>query len=80
MILWNTYYISMWSQKQSRASMEWGVTGSESIEQDRPQFVGMLINSPINGQPETYFSDSSRKLRQIFAYVSQLSFINCLLT
>lgn len=47
--------------------MKWGTSGYEEEEQNRPQFKGEKVLSPINGKPTYYFSKVSRFYRSLFS-------------
>ena len=63
MALWSTAFIEYWKRKESRISMEWGMSEFEETEQDRPAFVGKKIASPVTGKKEVYFSRFTRFYR-----------------
>ena len=44
-------------------------TGYESLEQDRPQFEGEEILSPVNGQSVLYFAKADKDYRVRIANV-----------
>ena len=50
--------------------MKWGVHGYEGLQQDRPQFEGEEILSPINGKQTKYFSSAEKAFRVRVANVS----------
>ena len=56
-------------------------TGYESLEQDRPQFEGEEILSPVNGQSVLYFAKADKDYRVRIANVIQslLHFVFCIL-
>ena len=37
--------------------MMWGMSGFEEEEEDRPEFEGETISSPVTGEDETYFPE-----------------------
>ncbi len=47
--------------------MKWGTVGFEEEEQNRPQFKGEKVFSPITGKPTFYFSKVSRFYRSLFS-------------
>ena len=49
--------------------MEWGMTGYEDEEQDRPQFLGEEIPSPINGQVVLWFSPRAKLVRVLTSFL-----------
>ena len=38
-------------------AMMWGMSGFEEEEEDRPEFEGETISSPVTGEDETYFPE-----------------------
>jgi hypothetical protein len=48
----------------------WGVVGYEALEQDRPQFEGEVIKSPVDGKPMKYFASGEKNFRSRVANVS----------
>lgn len=55
--------IELWKRKQALHAMEWGVSGFEDEEQDRPTYEGIKIKSHIDGSDVTYFpaKDANRR-------------------
>ena len=47
--------LEYWKRAESTLVMMWGMTGFEEQEEDRPEFTGDTIPSPVNGDEETYF-------------------------
>jgi threonine/homoserine/homoserine lactone efflux protein len=46
---------------------QWGTVGYEDAEQNRPQFEGQPIRSPITGKPTLYFSAWTRMRRSLLS-------------
>lgn len=53
--LWATFFLEYWKRKENRYAMFWGMTGFEDREQTRPQFVGEVSKSAIDGSETLYF-------------------------
>jgi Calcium-activated chloride channel len=70
MVIWSTFFIEFWRQRQAEKAMMWGVVGYEALEQDRPQFEGEVIKSPIDGKPMKYFASGEKNFRSRVANVS----------
>ena len=51
--IWAVCMMEFWKQKEATKAMEWGMADFESEEQDRPEFHGDIISSPIDGQVMT---------------------------
>jgi len=54
MALWSTLFEEAWKRRAAVLAMCWGTTGHHSNEQDRPQFEGEIIASPVDGRPIKY--------------------------
>jgi hypothetical protein len=63
MLVWSTLFIEYWKRLQSIKGMEWGMTGFEDSEQDRPLFIGIDTVSPVDGSRTRYFPSSTRNYR-----------------
>eukprot|EP00607_Mallomonas_marina_P000509 CAMPEP_0182439720 /NCGR_PEP_ID=MMETSP1167-20130531/86605_1 /TAXON_ID=2988 /ORGANISM="Mallomonas Sp, Strain CCMP3275" /LENGTH=796 /DNA_ID=CAMNT_0024633477 /DNA_START=52 /DNA_END=2440 /DNA_ORIENTATION=+ len=70
MIIWGFTYTELWKRAQVKHAMTWGVYGFENIEQNRPQFIGETISSPIHGGPELYFPVKKQRQRISFSNVT----------
>jgi hypothetical protein len=75
MAFWATLFLEFWKRKESTHAMKWGMSGFESEEQDRPQFVGVSTPSAITGKPQLYFSRSEKAKRAGFSTAVILAFI-----
>lgn len=59
--------------------MKWGVVGFEDEETDRPDFEGLVINSPVTGYRSVYFPDLEKfKRNQIALAVVLLCIVSVL--
>lgn len=72
MSLWSTVFLEAWKGVQARATMTWGMTGFEGTEQDRTEFEGHEIHSPVTGLPDAYFPDSEKSRRITCSYLQVL--------
>lgn len=63
MALWATCLMEVWKRRMAILAMEWGTTDYEQEERDRPEFHGIIIESPIDGSSFNYFSESQMYLR-----------------
>jgi len=61
--IWSTFYLEFWKRKQATKSMEWGVTGFEDEEEDRPQYTGVIASSPVDGADYIYFPSAEKNKR-----------------
>ena len=60
---WAQLMLEFWKRKEARKSMEWGTSGFEEEENDRPEFYGMHnkeIHSIVNGRLEKYYPSAER--------------------
>lgn len=62
--IWSTLIMEYWKRNQSTYCMKWGMVGFESTEEDRPEYRGIEIESPINGERMIYYpaSESTQAL------------------
>lgn len=63
---WSTFYLEYWKRRNASLALEWGMIGYENEEQDRPQFVGEEIPSPVDGSTILWFNPA-HKARRIMA-------------
>lgn len=70
MVIWSTFFIEFWKRSQATIAMQWGVTGFEEEEADRPEFEGININSPIDGKKIVYFEEKVKDRRNRIVLVA----------
>lgn len=63
MALWSTLLLEYWKRKEKHTAMRWGMIGFEEEEEDRPQFEGEKMRSPVTGRPVVYFPREERLWR-----------------
>ena len=63
MLIWSTLYVEFWKRLQTTMGMQWGMSGFEDSEQDRPLFVGIETVSPVDGSRARYFPTATAKFR-----------------
>lgn len=63
MLIWSTLYVEFWKRLQTTTGMQWGMSGFEDSEQDRPLFIGIDTVSPVDGSHTRYFPTSTAKFR-----------------
>ena len=63
MLIWSTLYVEFWKRLQTTMGMQWGMSGFEDSEQDRPLFIGIDTVSPVDGSHTRYFPTSTAKFR-----------------
>ena len=76
MVIWSTFFLEFWKGKQSTIAMKWGVCGFEDEEEDRPQFEGITIKSPVTGEEMSYFPSTEFSKR---ANMVQTAICACIL-
>jgi hypothetical protein len=72
MAIWATLFLEFWKRKEATHAMKWGMTGYEAEELTRPQFEGVMMRSPVNGQDYLYFP-AREKLRRMTTSVVTIS-------
>ncbi len=78
MSIWATLFLEFWKRKEKSAAMRWGTVGYEEIEQERPEFVGEMKPSPINGSDRLHFPKNlyyTRLLKSSFVVVFMISVV-----
>ena len=75
MCLWTTFFQEFWKRRNARLAMEWGMTGVEKQEQDRPQHSGVLITSPTTGEKVLYFAPAERRKRFLLSSLAVVGLI-----
>lgn len=63
-VIWSTFFLEGWKQKQATKALHWGMHGFESEEQDRVLFEGIDTKSPVTGETIKYFPTAEKKRRQ----------------
>jgi len=53
--VWSIFMLEYWKRQEAETGLMWGTSDFEQREQDRPEFRGELIPSPINGKQITYY-------------------------
>ena len=69
MSLWTTLFLECWKGEEARAKLEWGMTGFEETEEDRTEFEGREIHSPVTGLPDAYFPPRDKVKRILGSYI-----------
>ena len=59
--MWSILVMEYWKRREVFIAMENGMIGHEMLEQDRPEFKGDFIASPINGEPVKYYPKGAAK-------------------
>ena len=72
MSLWTTLFLENWKGEEARAKLEWGMTGFEETEEDRTEFEGREIHSPVTGLPDTFFPAWEKTKRMASSYLQIL--------
>lgn len=53
--IWSTLLLEFWKRRESTLVMMWGMEGFEEEEEDRPEYTGEEIPSPVDGEEVLYF-------------------------
>jgi len=73
--IWAIVMLEMWKRKQAYVDLFYGMLDFEEDEPDRPEFVGELIPSFIDGEPMVYFDPDSASERAAQSYSVIVTFI-----
>eukprot|EP01035_Chromulina_nebulosa_P017620 gene17620-23197_t len=65
---WSQFMLEYWKRYEARLAMEWGQTGFESNEIDRPEFTGEKKFSIITGRKIMYFPSNEKFKRLLYSY------------
>ena len=65
---WAVLMLEFWKRKESGIAMEWGMSDFESQELDRPEFIGNLQLSYIDGSKHLYYSPFEARNRLAESY------------
>eukprot|EP00638_Chattonella_subsalsa_P000362 CAMPEP_0117736288 /NCGR_PEP_ID=MMETSP0947-20121206/1832_1 /TAXON_ID=44440 /ORGANISM="Chattonella subsalsa, Strain CCMP2191" /LENGTH=899 /DNA_ID=CAMNT_0005551533 /DNA_START=287 /DNA_END=2986 /DNA_ORIENTATION=+ len=60
--IWASVMLTWWKRRQSILKLQWGTKGIEQKQQDRPEFTGDAIDSPVDGTTMIYFPISKKRL------------------
>ena len=79
MCLWSTCFAESWKRRNAQLAMEWGMTGYEEEEQDRPQFEGETIPSPVTGESITFFKPFEKMRRMFLGLCVTMTLLICVI-
>jgi len=79
MAFWSSLMLEYWKRKEKDKAMKWGMIGFEEEEEDRPQFEGTKMRSPVHGKPTTYFAKDERSKRMLKSAFYMCLFISGLI-
>ena len=65
---WAVFMLEFWKRKESSIAMEWGMSDFESQEPDRPEYIGNLQLSYIDGSKHLYYSPFEARNRLAESY------------
>ena len=68
-------FFQCWRRKETELALSWGTSAIEKAEVIRPEFCGILRDSPITGKPEKYFPAWKRRLRYLMSFLLSLPFL-----
>jgi anoctamin-10/anoctamin-7 len=76
-VLWATFIMESWKQKQATYAQEWGMSEFESLETPRIQFTTSesvhWVESPIDASPMPYFSPATKMFRLSMGALTMVS-------
>ncbi|CAM9205929.1 unnamed protein product [Chrysoparadoxa australica] len=78
-VIWAIVMLEFWKRKEQKVALEWGMVSFEEEEQDRAEFKGEVIKSPIDGKEMLYFPPSERNARVRWASAVILFLIICVI-
>jgi anoctamin-10/anoctamin-7 len=64
---WSQFMLEYWKRKERFKAMEWGTSEFESIERERPDFIGELQPSVVNGKMAKFFPPDEAKKRKNYS-------------
>jgi hypothetical protein len=74
--VWGIIMLEFWKRRQATVALWWGTSDFETEdEQDRPEFRGDTIKSPIDGSLITYFSDTEVTFKLISSTIVVATFV-----
>jgi anoctamin-10/anoctamin-7 len=79
MAVWATLFIESWKRKESTVALRFGMSSFENEEEDRPEFQGELILSPIDGSSTVHFPSSTYHQRMALSITIILFLIFCVI-
>ncbi len=75
MLIWSISMLEYWEREENRTMLRWGMTDFDRKEALRPQFVGDMVVSPINGRPIVYFPVTRSLFVKIVSYLIVFLFL-----
>lgn len=54
-VFWAIFMLEAWKRKEKTIALEWGTSGFEAEQKDRPEYYGDEMDSIITGRPVVYF-------------------------
>ena len=75
--IWAVCMMEYWKQTEATTAMKWGMSEFESAEEDRPEFRGEVVASPIDGNTIRYYPEAKRTHTQRLSMF--VTFINILI-
>jgi len=67
--VWCILLMEYWKRKEQRIAMKWGMSNFEDTELERPEFIGSLINSYINGRELKFYPPTKKANRECHSRV-----------
>lgn len=74
--VWGIVMLEFWKRRQSTVALWWGTSDFETKdEQERPEYQGQLIRSPIDGSLIIYFPDSEVAFKVLSSTIVVATFV-----
>ncbi|KAJ1416346.1 calcium-activated chloride channel-domain-containing protein [Ochromonadaceae sp. CCMP2298] len=72
--MWSVVFLELWKRREKTLANEWGMVDFRVAEEDRQEFRGGWIESPVDGSPVRFYPSYKRNkhLRQHYAIVLAL--------
>jgi hypothetical protein len=74
--LWSVLMLEYWKRQEVSTALAWGMADFEQNEQDRPEFIGETMKSPINGRDITHQPTNIKRRIMVMSQVVIGSFIS----
>ncbi|XP_028413837.1 anoctamin-8-like [Dendronephthya gigantea] len=71
-VIWAVFFIVIWRRREAELSYIWNTYGYEDAYDIRPEFNGVIRESPVTGKPEKYFPRWRRWLRYLVSVIFTL--------
>lgn len=77
--IWSVFMLEYWKRKEQFQALKWGMTDFEKNEQERPEYIGNFLRSPITGKMTLYYPDEKSKILKRFSQFIVTSFASAVI-